>query len=785
MLHSVVRSNLIVGVLLLGALVSTFGSAWVLSAARHRDEWQATKALLEVKQAPRTTEYPGVTAWLWQLLRRQCEAEPSADAQADCVNVLRPGTIPVRLKPLEAFLAPAPPSIEKPQLLESRRAGRLCIAELEVNDHRYVATRPVLDSNCEVPPAGPLIDQAIALLDARRVPGRMTVEPFGNMEPVRAYVMAQDGTLISGRFSDRHLPHGQRGIEYQEFSRTADNLAVPSVTSVNSFFPLIKRAGYAYTGTYADVAGLGVVATGMTQTALPGFGEAVIAIDVALGIDWIENIIVERPKLLPLDLAADGKSSPSWEWVAAQAAARGAEDLARLARRCSGLQREFDTVAACSPDDESEGALLAATLIGVSSEGPPVTRWLIAWMSPLRTSFEIAQYLPAVLLAFAALVYALRDRQYRALGAESASQRRQWGQLVDSLGTALIVIDPNTDRVRFRNAPAQQLGIELNQIFRELVEDEDRRLYDQSNLASGTAERAYAVRLQSTASAPRWAIVRSTALATPLSVLGARESDRLGLMSLLNAAEIERLRASLELSAMHEERGKLSSLITHGVAHLTRLLASDRGLDEQLRRWLGPYLMRRVSVLADLLSGWELPLDEVRCDELAVAKQSVQSMLEAFQTLATGVAANRELRKSLQWSNGVLSKLAPGAAPFHFDLQGWPDDLHLTIRIEGAETFILDELLVNTFKHGKPGCPPTLSARLIRGADRRWIEFELRNEVRSTRDVRITGADHRYGGKTLVEEACRRLRWEFLQPELQGEIYVVRWRARTIEAAED
>jgi hypothetical protein len=111
--------------------------------------------------------------------------------------------------------------------------------------------------------------------------------------------------------------------------------------------------------------------------------------------------------------------------------------------------------------------------------------------------------------------------------------------------------------------------------------------------------------------------------------------------------------------------------------------------------------------------------------------------------------------------------------------------LNLTTRIEGAETFVFDELLINAFKHGKPGSLPKLTARVIRGADRRWIEFELRNEVRSTREARVSGADHRYGGQTMVLEACRRLRWEFLQPELQGEVYIVRWRARSIEAAED
>jgi PAS domain-containing protein len=654
-----------------------------------------------------------------------------------------------------------------------------------LNQQRYVATRPALDSNCRAPLESPQIEQAIALLDARPVPGRMTVEPFGDMEPVRGYVVAQDGALISRRFSDKQLDASQRGVEYQEFSRTAQSQGMPAVATVNSFFSSIKATGYTYTGTYIDVADLGVVATGLTRMALPGFGDTVLAIDVALGTAWVDKLAVEPLRLLPLDLPADGKSAASWAWVVTQAAQHGADDLARLARQCAGLQRAFDTVAACTPNDDPQGGLLAATLIGINSTGPPVARWLIAWMPPLQTSFELAQYLPAVLLVIAGLIYARREQQHRALRSGAATQMRQWTQLVDSMGAALIVIDPNTDRVRFRNAPGQHLGIEVDQVFREHVYADDQRVYDDFNLAAGKSERAYAVRMKSRIDACQWAIIRSTAVAAPLPTLGARESDRLGVMTLLTATEVARLRASLELTEVHEERGKLSSLITHGIAHLTRMLASDGSFDAAIRQWLSTYLMRRVSVLADLLSGWSLPLDEVRRDELAISKLSTQSALETFQRVSLRVAANRELRTGLQWGNGVLSRLPADVLPFRFDLQGWPEDLSLTTRIDGADSFILDELLINAFKHGKPGVPPLLTARVIRGAERRWVEFELRNEVRAVRETRISIAEHRYGGQRLVQEACRRLRWELLPPELQGEVHIVKWRARSIEAAEE
>jgi hypothetical protein len=785
MLRSMIKSNLIILALLSGALLCWAQSTWILSAAQERGEWQATKGLLEVTQAPRITEHPGVTAWLRQLMRRQCDSEAGTEAQADCTNVLRPGAIPDRLRPLEKFLEPAPASSGVVTLLQSSKAGRLCIAELELNAHRYVATRPALGGMCDAPHDNTQIEQAIALLDARPAPGHMVVEPFGEMEPVRAYLVAQDGTLISRRFSDEQLQRRQRGMQYEEFSRTATSQGLAALATVNSFFPLVKPTGFTYTGTYIDVAELGVVATGLTRVTLPGFGDMVLAIDVTLGTDWVQKLAVEPLRLLHLDVPAHGKTTASWAWVVSQASLRGVDDLARLAKQCSGPQREFDTVAACTPDDDPEGGLLAATLIGVSNTGPPMARWLIAWMPPLKTSSELAQYLPAILLGIAALLYAWRERQHRALRVDSAVQTRQWGQLVDSLGTAMIIIDPNTDRVRFRNTAAEQLGIEVNQVFREHVHGDDQRVYDEFNLAAGKPERGYTVRLKAGDAAGPWAIVRSTAIAAPVPTLDARESDRLGVMALLTATEVERLRASFELAEAYEERGRLASLLTHGIAHLTRLMASERTCDEALRHWLGNYVMRRVHVLADVLAGWSLPLDEVRRDDLAISRQSVQSALEALQRVAARVAGDRELRQQLQWSNGVLSRLAANTLPFRFDLQGWSEDLSLTTRIDGAESFILDELLINAFKHGKPGSQPTLSTRVVRRAERRWVEFELRNEVRSVREPGIGAAEHRYGGQRLIQEVCRRLRWELLHPELQGEVYIVRWRARTIEAAEE
>jgi hypothetical protein len=774
MQRSVARSDLLVMALVVGSFASFASSKWVLNAARHHAEWTTTKGFLEITQAPRITAYPGVTAWLNQLMRQHCDSEPSADAKADCINVLRPGPIPTRLRPIEQFLQPSQSVAQAATLLDSKKAGRLCIAELVLHGHRYAASRPSMGSNCEALPADALIQQAIALLDARPVPARIVVEPFGSMEPVRAYVLAQDGSLVSRRFSDDQIERGRQGEEYQEHWRAAEKQALPAITAVNSFFPLTKSSGYTYTGTYIDASGLGVVSTGMSQVTLGDFGDAVVAIDVSFGTGWVESLALQRPRLLPLDVSTDKSLVPSWDWVASQASQRGASQLVQLVKQCPAQQRPFDRVATCTPNNDPQGGLLTATFIGISNQGPPSARWLIAWMPPLETSFELAQYLPAILLTIAVIAYALAQRKHRAFAADAATQ---WNGLLGSMSAGLIVIDPNTDRVRFCNSQAEREGVEVHGIFRDHVHGDYQPEYDRFNVPAGEGSRSYVVRLTALGGLSRWAVIRSTTAATALPILGARESDRVGIMMVLRSQEIELLRASMEF--LREERLKLSALMGHGIAHLTRMMESEAKLTDPVRHELRKYLTRRVHVLANVLSAWALPHHAIESVSQEVRKQEVQNTLETLSSLACLVAEDRNLRSDLGWTNGVLSGLAAGMKPFKVDFERWPDDADLTTLLHGAETFIFEELLVNAFKHGNPGSQPTLTARVVR-TECQWIEFELRNQKRSNRTSHADG----YGGQRLVAEVCRRLQWELLPVEEDAETYVVRWRARSIKGEE-
>jgi hypothetical protein len=278
-------------------------------------------------------------------------------------------------------------------------------------------------------------------------------------------------------------------------------------------------------------------------------------------------------------------------------------------------------------------------------------------------------------------------------------------------------------------------------------------------------------------------IIRSTAIPAPTPAINARESDRLGLIALLSREDTGAWQARIEQEAADTERDRLGSFLDHGLAMLAEVACRGRSsLDKTIRPLLLTHLERRVSVIAELFSGWQKPLEERPRPPVLVKKAAVVEGLETLQRLAAFVARDRDLREQLRWGNGVLSRLPVECPPFTLDLGEWPEDLQITTRIEGAESFIFEELLINALKHGQPGVPPVISARPVKAHDRRWVELEIRNEVLSSQIATAPDAHHKYGGRRLVREACRRLGWELLDPEFRDRIYSITIRARAIDS---
>ncbi len=404
---------------------------------------------------------------------------------------------------------------------------------------------------------------------------------------------------------------------------------------------------------------------------------------------------------------------------------------------------------------------------------------------PLR----LAEWLIPLILLIGGASYWILDRRYRQAREASTREleRREreamsLSALIDQLSISAAVIDPNNDRVRYRNVRAQELGIEVNREFRDYVLEEDRPRYDASNRAAGGGERAYGVRLRLN-NGVQQVIVRSRAVSGRISSLEARENDRFGLFAVLGSEDTSELRARIEDQAARHERTKLGALLTHGISLTTYVAARDPALGDAVPSWLMTYLDRRLNVIAELLAGWQEPLKDVRQTESMVPKSSMLHFLDMLQHFASFVASDRQLRGELRWGNGVLSELPADASPFTYDLSAWPQDVAITTHVTGAELFIIEELLVNAFKHGRPGVPPTLRARVVTARDRRWVEFECRNEIRPN-STPLAGA-HLYGGRDLVIETCRRINWELQEPALHDNVYAIRVWAPTIGAIGD
>lgn len=778
--------QLMIASLAIAAIVAVVAVEYVRTNSDQRIQYKTTKDLLVISQFPRATTYPGVTAWLQHLLRSDCDSEPDLANQNECRAMLLPAAdIPTRMSPIRDYLNTPERSGNTRQLLTSERHGRVCLSEYLVHTHRYVAAQPALGSECRTPFDARLLDLAIPFLESEPPPP-FDAKPFGRVHAERAYVMTEDGQLISRRFTDTNIPPNNRGSEFNEFSHAADNDNGPTLVSVRPFFSIAKLDTSTYTGTYVDVTDLGIVATGTKLIHRPEIGDVIIAIDMAISSDWVTHI----PHAVSHVLVMTDPESASWKSIAQFALDRGEKDLSSIAQRCAGADRYFDTVATCSPTDDPTDGVVSAVMIGGSSGSSSAGhQWLIAWIPKTDTAiFVLADVGPIAALALVGFVLIVHDRKQRAALRETkrneafnAEKLSAWISLIDQLSLPIVSIDASTDRVRYANAAATSAGIHINGIFRDAVYELDRDAYSRFNVAGGEAERSYVVRLQSGSRSPVWGVIRSTSATRPLSGINLQMNDRLGVVSLLSEHELRTLREYWVLRETKEERKRLGSLISHGVAMLTALTKPNQVVDPTIRTWIFGALIRRLNVVAELLSGWAEPLELVRQNDKTTTKAQFSITVDRIQRLAAYASRNRSLRSILALKNGALSDLPAETRPFTTDFSEWPEDLMLASLIDGADGFVFDEVILNALKHSPPGMPPLLRARVLHTTRQRWVEFEITNQIRSERNLPVEPGNLRYHGKDLVAEACRRLRWEIDAPEVVNGVYKLRIRARTSE----
>lgn len=817
--------------LYLGLLL--FALLLALAALAIRREWterlgqaraEALFRLVEARTAIRPTETPGALAWLnLELLRyREQIADPEkARLYGEIAEHQDERRVPALFAPLGAALdRPFPEASARPHLGEaiagSAEAGSLRIERLVEADGRWLALTRRRTLEAEPPPRPPgesapeggeglagdllpyrLAPHLVAIAgDLRR---RLAAQPLpalpGSRPPtlVRLYALGEEGSLLSLP-APLAAPGGAARAEAEAEAREIGKLPrLPTFFSDEFFFRFDFAAPtpqLAYSGVYLDIGGRGLVATLTAPLTVEG-RHVVLALDLAFDVDWrsfarwIEPPMTASLALPPPD--AGGEAAPlSWPALERSLLPDAPEPLRRaIVRLASGT----------APAREDIPYLRHGVVEGVGA----VAAFQVAertWLAVLfpRTRSHLP-WLP--LLLSAVLLVALlggfevnRRRAERSqIKAERALQENQ--NLLNTMQVPLLVVDPNTDEVVFRNRAAADLGVEAGGSIAGMVADPRARAhYERMQVARPEPRRAYGLPLRVRGAGGeevRYAIVRSVAVTAPIEALQADERHRLGIFFLLDEdSDLALWNETLDGESRRDERRRLAGLLTHGVDSLARVLARQlqapaRGPDAEpggteLAAWLAGYIEARLRTTSWLLDRWDL--EPPFAPDCTIEAAHARATIGRLQAVFACAARDLELRTRLHWGNGVLAGREGEDLPVFALEMDWPEAYVFTSPVRGGFGFFLTEALVNAVRHGRPGSTPVLRIALDRV--RRELEIEVENESHPPvgRDEVEGGS---YGGRRILERLARLFDWHDLRFLREERTFRVSWRVRVSE----
>jgi hypothetical protein len=366
--------------------------------------------------------------------------------------------------------------------------------------------------------------------------------------------------------------------------------------------------------------------------------------------------------------------------------------------------------------------------------------------------------------------------------------------LLNTMQVPLLVVDPNTDEVVFRNRAAADLGVAVGGSIAGMVADPRAKAhYERMQVARPEPRRAYGLPLRvrgAEGEEERYAIVRSVAVTAPIEALQADERHRLGIFFLLDEdSDLALWNETLDGESRRDERRRLAGLLTHGVDTLARVLArhlqaparGDIGAkgevgETELAAWLAGYIEARLRTTSWLLDRWDLapPFPPDCTIEAAHARATIGRLQAVFAQASRDL----ELRTRLHWGNGVLAGREDATVPVFAVEIDWPEPFVFTSPVRGGFGFFLTEALVNAVRHGRPGSTPVLRIALDRV--RRELEFEVENETAPTAG-NDKGEGESYGGRRILERLAHLFEWHDLRFRREGRAFRASWRVRVSE----
>lgn len=810
---------LYLGVFLFLALV-------VLAALSVRREWQqrigqsradAIFQLVQGRTPSRPTETPGATAWLNLELARYREriADPGkARLYGEVAEWQDNRSVPRVFAPIRELLAsrpepPAPgpePRRVPPEELGDQAAPGSAPLSLRAQsylelDRRWFAVtrRETLEEAAPDAPSDRFLAAAAPhlLRLSEALPRRLAERPLpplpGSRPPrvVRLYAIAEDGTLVSLPLaqSPSDPAAARRAVlaEGRAFRRLPE---LPTFVS-NEFYFHFDFGGpedqVFYSGLYLDLGGQGLVATITAPLFDPAFGErGVLGADLAFEIDWEAFARGIDPPMIagvvPLGDSPAGRQP--WEQMRSALGPGQPEALrsavAALAGQGSGEPAPASIPYLLHGVAEGEGAVAAFQVAART--------WLVVLFPKTRSHLPLLPVLlSAVMLVLLLTGFELNRRRAEESQAKAEGALAEKQNLLNTMQVPLVVVDPNTDEVVFRNQAAANLGIATGSRVADMVAPDPRARahYERMQIAKPEPRRAYGLPVVvpgENGPEERYAIVRSVAVTAPIEALHADERHRLGILFLLEPeADLAILTEDLAAGTRQDERRRLAGLLTHGVDTLVRVLAhglraqGGAAASPELVSWLAGYVDRRLRTTAWLLDHWDAapPLPPDSAIEPAQARATIESLRSVFALAAT----DPELRTRLHWDNGVLSARPDGASAPVFTVEtDWPDEYWFTCPVRGGFGFFLGEALINAIQHGRPGSVPALRISLDRV--RKELTFEVENELRTGAETRREGES--YGGRRILARLARLFEWDLAFEETPSTFRAV-WKVPASE----
>lgn len=793
---------IVVAIAMLAASIYSVYLAWRTGLAQSRAE--TASRLMAIRTSPRSTETPGINAWVsWSLLNSG-EYGKGNDRLRQLVAPRTGGQIPVEFQGLLDALRlpvpePRPVVIRSDNAFDQTAANEQSTGSLEFRNVNFVENADQLfvltarqneTVQAQIKEFSSAATTHLMAINNAWL-SEPSLEPLRNLSRVRSarvarfYVLNEDESLIS-------LPLGESGrsgepLYLSERDEFRKNPLSPSFVSNNFFFnfqfekPLTDQA--AFSGMYLDLGGLGLVAS-VTKPVVYNGKRSVLGADIAFDIDWEEFARNLSPNLVS-HVAHTRNDAENWNpWN---------EFLSGLPSDEPELRNELTELAERESLDSEpsprKSVYLATTRAGSDVMAIQVNRstWLLLLVAANEIKLPWTTILLTSLVFLSLLVRIEQSRRTAVAAQRSARGEMQEKQnLLETMQVPLMVVDPNTDEVVFCNRAANTIGMSQGNFFGKdiVAQDHDSQShYRQTQTLGEEHRRAYGVPICTDAAASNYAIVRSVAVTAPIESLHADERHRLGILFLVNEErDLELLLKQRMEKVRIDEKRQLSGLMNHGIDSLARILRNQMESktalesDERQRfvRWLSNYLSERIQLVAWTLENWGRTPSAT--EQRIITRSTVETTVANYNDLFETVANDRHLREQLHWNNGTVSaskesverpaNTAGGLIQTQFD---WSEDSCFAVPRDGVFGFFLSEALINAVRHGQPGTQ----------VDFNIAENRVRNELTFTITNRTNNGSvvdgKPFGGTDIMQELARLAGWSTPEFNLDVGVHKLTW----------